>query len=153
MTGYRYTLTREWESDTPGCVLWVMLNPSTADESNDDATIRKVTKFSKAWGYGSLEVVNLFAARATDPDELKRIAHPVGMENDHHIGQALLRASIIVAAWGASYPAVLSMRPYRMRKLLLQSGLPVHHLGLTKAGDPRHPLYVKDAEPLIAWSP
>jgi hypothetical protein len=145
---YRYSLTREWEGGTDLRILWVMLNPSTADAKEDDPTIRKIVKFSKAWGFGSLEVVNLFALRATDPNELTGVTDPVGPENDWHISEALGRKDGLVAAWGASYPIRLSLRPHRVGKMLRADGAKV--LGLTRAGDPRHPLYMRD-DTLPKW--
>jgi hypothetical protein len=151
MTDYRYSLVREW-SDA-GRAVWVMLNPSTADETTDDPTIAKITKFSRAWACGSLEVVNLFACRATDPKALKTISDPVGPENDKHIAEALDRADVVIAAWGASYPKQLALRPHRVRKLLFAQPKPPLVLGLTKDREPRHPLYVRDAEIPFRWTP
>jgi hypothetical protein len=97
---YRYLLRRTWDAKLPRALI-VMLNPSTADAEIDDATIRSCIRLCKALGYGSFEVVNLFALRATDPDELAKAADPVGPGNDSSIERAIGRCDIAVCAWGA----------------------------------------------------
>ena len=128
---YRYRLWRRWDGARP-VVAFVMLNPSTADARRDDPTIRRCIGFAKSWGFGGVEVVNLFAYRTTDPGELRRVADPVGADNDRHIQSAIARADLVVLAWGARA---------RSRRLL---SLPqARCLGLTRAGQPRHPLYLR----------
>jgi hypothetical protein len=142
---YRYRLTRRW-SDAPGSVTWIMLNPSTADASQDDPTIRRCIAFSKRWGCGSLTVCNLYAYRATNPAELWTVPDPVGPENNNHLIQA--GGDLFVCAWGAN------AKPERAEAVLeLIDGLaPVMCLGTTKGGAPRHPLYVAGETPLQALS-
>lgn len=133
---YRYSLTREWDPEL-GRVLFVMLNPSTADARSDDPTIWRCIAFAMSWGFGSLEVVNLFAYRATCPHALVEVADPIGPENDRHIGEAVDRANLVIAAWGCRgglYRRDAAVRPYMAAAKCL---------GVTKAGHPRHPLYVK----------
>src|SRR5689334_18589152 len=96
---YRYRLWRQWDPAKPA-VAFVMLNPSTADATTDDPTIRRCFGFAQGWGFGRLEVVNLFALRATDPRELARHPDPVGPANDAHIAAALALTDQAVAAWG-----------------------------------------------------
>lgn len=141
---YRYTLSREWDENLPR-VLWIMLNPSTADAWVDDPTIRRVRGFTERLGCGGFTVVNLFAYRATDPSDLRIISDPIGPENDAHIADQASRAAIsgskVIAAWGN-----LS-RPGKNRAMDLLKGslmnATLHHLGeLTKEGQPRHPLYL-----------
>jgi hypothetical protein len=97
---YRYLLGRRiGGGDRVG--LWVMLNPSTADANEDDATIRRCIGFARREGCGLLEVVNLFAYRATDPAALRLADDPVGPANDHFISKAVERAALVVVAWGA----------------------------------------------------
>lgn len=139
---YRYTLTRLWNNTLPG-VLWIMLNPSTADTETDDPTIRRCLGYARAWGCGSITVVNLFAFRATDPKALLTAEEPVGPDNDHHIRQTLLahngRSDYILCAWGAN-GAHKKLRP---RRDAVRNYLPVADalcLGTTAAGDPLHPL-------------
>lgn len=115
-----------------------MLNPSTADGNRDDPTIRRCIYFSKREGFGRLEVVNLYAYRTPSPTELVLIGDPVGSGNDYKIEGALLRASLVVAAWGNhADPA----RVHEVANLIDRSGKPVKCLGLTKLGNPKHPLY------------
>jgi hypothetical protein len=144
---YRYLLGRAWGDG--GTVLWVMLNPSTADASADDPTIRRCASFSRSWGYGSLSVVNVFALRATDPQALVRHAAPVGPDNDRYIRDAVDSADLVVAAWGGSWPKRHFRRVADVGRLL--SGR-AHHLGLTAAGQPMHPLYRPAGTPLESWT-
>jgi hypothetical protein len=133
---YRYRLWRRWAAGAP--VLFVMLNPSTADAERDDPTIRRCVGFARAWGFAGMTVVNLFALRATDPARLRRARDPVGRDNDCHIAAAAAGAGTVVVAWGthgelgARDRAVLALlAPHRPRCL-----------GLTRGGHPRHPLYL-----------
>ena len=133
---YRYLLTRTWQPDLP-TVCFVMLNPSTADAEADDPTIRRCIDFARRWGFGSLNVVNLYAYRTASPAELAAAAEPVGPENDAYVGATCANASLIVAAWGA-------MAPDMQRKFVALSGIKnLKCLGLTQNGEPRHPLYVR----------
>lgn len=141
---YRYRLDRWW-SATGDCVVWVMLNPSTADASLNDATIRKCVGFSKRWGYGRLIVVNLFALRSTDPTALARNIDAVGVQNDYHIVQALESAAEVIVAWGCQQHMStegLRQRPAQLAKLIeaLRPDVEVNCLGYRKDGAPRHPL-------------
>jgi hypothetical protein len=139
---YRYSLTREWDAALPR-VCFCMLNPSTADALRDDPTIRRCIGFARSWGYGSLEVINLFAYRATSPGELRAADDPVGPQNDWHIGQAAGRASLIIVAWGAHGSFLARDVPVAER---LAGAL---CLGMTRTGYPRHPLYVRgDTRPV-----
>jgi hypothetical protein len=136
---YRYRLDRQW---THGPTLaWVMLNPSTADGVTDDATLTRITRFSRYWGFGALTVVNLYAWRATDPAELWSTGDPVGPDNDRHIYEGVAGHEVVVA-WGAHG------RPDRIALVLRLiasapgTGRPLA-LALTKNGQPRHPLYLR----------
>jgi len=135
---YRYRLLRRWDATRP-TVCFVMLNPSTADNTQDDATIRRCTNFAKSWDFGSLEVVNLFSFRATKVPDLKKAPIQNGPESDFHLQAALSTAALVVAAWGnhgtpERVGAVLS--------LMKEANKQMHCLGMTKLGAPRHPLYV-----------
>jgi hypothetical protein len=151
---YRYTLSRTWDEGLP-VVCFVMANPSTADAENPDPTITRCINFSRAWGYGGLVVVNCFAFRATDPKDLllarKGGVDVVGPENDHHVRVALDGAGCTVAAWGALHKS-LSFRVAcvhgRLRQLAADR---LVCLGLTKAGAPRHPLFVPAKAKLIPF--
>lgn len=141
---YRYRLGRRWGQGTT--MLFVMLNPSTADGTEDDPTIRRCIGFAKREGHAALDVVNLFAFRATDPRELTHAVDPVGPGNDAAIADAVQGAAVVVAAWGATVPRARSARPAEVLRLL--SACPVMALGLTATGAPRHPLYLPAAAPL-----
>jgi hypothetical protein len=158
---YRYQLRRRW-SDDGDEICWVMLNPSTADESEDDPTIRRCISFSKRWGYGRLVVVNLFAWRATSPEDVKRelkackassgIARVLGPKNRAHRLEAMNGSAVVVAAWGASLKPWSTMRA-RMISYEVANGEchPLQCLGTTKDGSPRHPLYVAGTTELVPW--
>jgi hypothetical protein len=139
---YRYTLRRRW-ADAGRLALWIMLNPSTADARDDDATIRKIRKFSHAFGCAGLDVVNLFAWRATDPAELAGCHDPVGPMNDYYIRRAVRAADFIVCAWGADKLA--RSRAADVLTILAElHRLPAGCLTINADGSPKHPLYVKD---------
>ena len=121
-----------------GTVLFVMLNPSTADAETDDPTIRRCAGFARRWGFRELAVANLFALRATNPRELWRASDPVGPENDQHLVEMSSRADAVIAAWGAH--GVYRNREQHVLRLLNGT---VEYLGLTKQGHPRHPLYLR----------
>lgn len=143
---FRYRLERWWEpGERP--VLFLMLNPSIATEVQDDPTIRRCRGFARDWGYGGYIVCNIFALRSTDPSALYSVDDPVGPENDEHILRASEEAGLTVAAWGVH--GAHQERGQRVVEMLTRAGRPVVALGLTKAGFPRHPLYVRaDAQPV-----
>jgi hypothetical protein len=135
---YRYRLWREW-SDGPR-VLFVMLNPSTASFVSDDPTIRRCIGYAKALDVGAIDVVNLFALRATNPEEIAKHADPVGPENDHYIAEAACAAEMVICAWGAHPQA--KNRASRVLDILRRVGQQPMCLRQTKAGHPAHPLYL-----------
>ncbi len=149
---YRYHLSRSWDDCKSMPLVFVMLNPSTADHEVDDPTIRRCIGFARREGYCSIEVVNLFAWRATDPKELPSLhqADRIGEDNYRYIHAAVTGASAIVCAWGAIRPQFESERP-RPEGIARANGIPVYCLGTTKAGHPRHPLYVRGDAPLERW--
>jgi len=135
---YRYWLRRSWRQGGNGKTLcWVMLNPSTADGLEDDPTIRRCMAFTRGWGYSVLTVRNLFALRAIDPAELRHADDPIGPDGDAEL-LAARAADLVIVAWGASVPFCRDRRA-----LELLAGVPLYCLGPTKAGQPRHPLYVR----------
>ncbi|MCZ6728239.1 MAG: DUF1643 domain-containing protein [SAR324 cluster bacterium] len=136
---YRYALTRRWRSSGRQ-VAFVLLNPSTADAERDDHTIRRCIGFARAWGFAALEVVNLFAYRATTPVLLKKAAQPIGEDNDRYLLAAQARAGRLVVAWGIHGPWLGRERV--VLGLLSQPGGRLSCLGLTKHGHPRHPLFL-----------
>jgi hypothetical protein len=135
---YRYQLTRQWNPDL-ATIVFVMLNPSTADASANDPTIRRCINFAHGWGFGGLKVLNLFAWRATNPAELKTVVDPIGIDNDRHLLEAFGQATTTVVAWGVNAPAT---RVLEVSNLLREAAIIPQCLGATRAGHPRHPLYV-----------
>ena len=138
---YRYLLWRVWDTTRPR-LLWILLNPSVADGERDDPTLRRCTAFSDAWGYGALEIVNLFAYRTTDKSKLSTLnMDPIGPENDEHILAAASHAPRIIVGWGAD--GALQMRDRAVLAALCQHAQrSVDCLGVVRNGCPRHPLYI-----------
>jgi len=144
---YRYCLSRQvTELGFAANVLWVMVNPSTADATENDHTIRKCLGFSERWGAGQLRVVNLFAFRSTD---ITRLREPgidiVGPENDRHIADNARWADIVICAWGSKnkIPKTARHRPRTVFEILRtnkRESVRICCLGKTKDGDPLHPL-------------
>ena len=149
---YRFSLRRQWGTYS-ATVCWVMLNPSTADADKDDPTIRRCVTFSKSWGYDGMVVVNLYAYRATNPAELAD-AVGAGIDirgpgNEAFIRLAIQTSSIAVAAWGAHRQPI---PPTDVRTIAANLGRPLHCLGTTKDGSPRHPLFVKGDTHREPWA-
>lgn len=152
MTAYRYTLTRNlfdvFGARGRGRLCWVMLNPSTADDFTDDPTVRRIAQFTRSHNYSSLEIVNMFAARTTDPYQLLGMDDPVGPDNDTHILEAFNRADDVVFAWGAWLAVHRHRLPRGWPPLpdvathAAQCGHVPLCLGTTGRGEPRHPLYI-----------
>jgi len=138
---YRYVLARRWMSGPQ--VLWVMLNPSTADMAHNDPTVHRCQQFAAAWRYGGLIVCNLFGLRATSPAALAEAQDPVGPDNDCAIAREADRSAcngdLVVCAWGASGPK--TGRGEAVLALLQQAGVSLYALGWTRKGEPAHPLY------------
>lgn len=151
---YRYRLWRQWDPSLPWC-LFIMLNPSTADERVLDPTVRKCVGYSKRWGYGGLMVGNIFAYRSTDPRGLYTFSEPVGPSNDRHLAEMTRLAAVVVCAWG-------NHGVYRDRGAAVMQMLRAHYagmfptmvacLGVTKTEQPRHPLYLPDHTPRIPYT-
>lgn len=143
---YRYTLTRRF-ADGPA-VAFIGLNPSTADEHQDDPTIRRCLGHARRWGYGELVMLNLYAWRSTDPRGLLKCEQPEGEpiadadRNLIRIAHVAHRARLVVCAWGAN-PGPTPGRAERVLNVVRSVGTPIVALGLTKHGQPRHPLYTK----------
>lgn len=144
---YRYRLSRVWGD---GCLLpFCMLNPSTADASEDDPTIRRCISFARREGFAGIEVVNLFAYRATSPKAMFAAAFSFGPDNYSHL-RAVAEAAKeygapIVCAWGTNASGREAIDIFR------SVGAEMRCLGKTKDGRPRHPLYVKGDQPLEAY--
>lgn len=155
---YRYTLWRDWDMDLfSGCaddaananryVMFIGLNPSTADETQDDPTIRRCIDFAKRWGYGRLCMTNLFAFRATQPADMKMQRDPIGDENDRHLVESAKGAGLIIAAWG-NHGSHLD-RAATVIKLVQN----LHALRVNADGSPQHPLYLPANTVPIPYKP
>ena len=141
---HRYLLWRVWDASRP-LLAWVLLNPSTADETREDPTIRRCIRFAMDWGYGGVETTNIFALRSTDPAALRTARDPIGPGNDTALRDLAERHATVVAAWG-NHGAWLD-RSTRVRELLRRAK--TRCLGLTSLAQPRHPLYVRASQALV----
>lgn len=151
---YRYRLSRAWDLGLPR-VAWCLLNPSTATAETTDRTLERVIGFSRAWGYGSADVVNVFAWRARCPERLREVADPVGCQNDEAILAAVACAEAVVVGWGNNglipNPATAAPRADEVKTLLIESNVALLSMRTTQLGQPGHPLYLPaDATP-AAW--
>lgn len=143
---YRYSLWREWDASKP-FALFICLNPSTADETNDDPTIRRCVNYSKAWGYGAFCMANIFAFRATDPEVMKAHREPIGPENDEMLKDLALNAGVVVAGWGNHGKHLF--RGIRVKREMIYNGIDLKCLKISKDGSPSHPLYLRaDLQPI-----
>lgn len=144
---YRYSLTRSWAPAEPATrtdpapVVWIMLNPSTADAEVDDPTIRRIIGFTRQWGHTRAQVVNLYAWRAAKPAALALAPDPVGPDNDDMIAAALDSAALVIAAWGAHDGT--AERVARVHGMAAVRDVTLHCLDRTKGGHPKHPLYIR----------
>lgn len=136
---YRYGLWRRWQENGTTC-LFVMLNPSTADEVKNDPTVERCERYAKAWGHGRLLVANIFAFRATDPKKLKWALDPIGPDNDAWIKKFYDQSNFCVCAWGNH--GMLFGRQLEVSTMLRARGK-IHVFGMTKKSSPKHPLYLK----------
>ncbi len=137
---YRYRLSRIWDDKKP-LVLFIMLNPSTADAEQDDPTIRRCIAFAKNWGYGGFMTGNLFAFRSASPEKLYRKKDPAGELNDRSLLEMAAQCERVVFAWGEH--GSLHQAHQRVRALFPDAWC----LGKNKSGQPKHPLYIRaDAE-------
>lgn len=137
---YRYTLHRQWEFSPTAKLVVIGLNPSTANDVQNDPTIRRLIGFAKRWGCGSLTMLNLFGYRATDPKQMKIQTKPVGEHNDAHIAKEVAGAAIVLAAWGTH--GLHRGRALEVRKLMRDLQIPLVALAINRDGSPKHPLYV-----------
>jgi hypothetical protein len=143
---YRYALWRRWGRGP--YAMFIGLNPSTADETNDDPTIRRCIAFARAWGYDALCMTNLFAFRATDPAVMKKAPEPIGWQSDECLMRLASGAGAVIAAWGAH--GTFKGRDGNVRRMI--PGL--QYLRLTKDGHPGHPLYLPASltpQPWTQW--
>ena len=156
---YRYQLWRDWDKDSlngtaddlPNVdkfVLFIGLNPSTADETMDDPTIRRCIGFAKRWGYGSLCMANLFAFRATKPRDMMVVLDPIGPFNDEQLASLAIEADLIVCAWGKD--GDFKARDEAGLSLLWNRRCKMTCFGFNVNGTPKHPLYQKKDAVLVS---
>ena len=146
---YRYALTRVWDP-TGQKALFIMLNPSTATEYQNDPTVERCERRARTLGFGAFRVTNIFAWRDTDPKKMRAAVDPVGPQNDVVILDSLAWSDRVIAAWG-THGAHLQRGP-QMEALLRYADAPLWHLGLTKDGHPKHPLYIGYAVQPVVWN-
>jgi hypothetical protein len=139
---YRYYLVRIWDPSKP-FFAFIGMNPSRANESHDDPTVRRCINFARREGAGRFVMLNVYGYRSTNADIISKIAHPNGSENDFWIKKYVKEADVIVAAWGRNVTRrgeeVLSM---------IKNLNSIHCLGINSDGSPKHPLYLKSVTPL-----
>ena len=141
---WRYSLLRRW-ANGGDYAMFIGLNPSTADETQDDPTVRRCIRYAQDWGFNALYMTNIFAFRATDPLVMKRFDDPVGPHNDTALIRLAADAGIVIAAWGVH--GTHMGRGNSVLRFLHR----MHVLKLTKGGHPCHPLYLKaDLKP-VPW--
>lgn len=136
---YRYLLESVWDA-LLGVVTFILLNPSTATHVASDPTNVRGERFTRAWGYGAMRYVNLFAFRTVKPAAMMSVADPIGPDNDTAILEACRDAALIVCAWG-NHGTYLD-RATEVKTMLIAEGHTLHILRLTKTGQPQHPLYL-----------
>jgi len=144
---WRYSIYRIWDETKPLLAV-VGLNPSTADETLDDPTIRRCIRFARDWGYGGLVMLNLFAFRSTDPAGLRSAQDPIGPDNDQHLLKET-EGRRALCAWGTH--GVLQGRGATVAALLKTVGRELVCLGRTKGGHPKHPLYIRADQQPEPW--
>ena len=144
---YRYKLSRQWNRDG-SMIMFIMLNPSTADADIDDPTIRRCISFAKSWGAGGFYVGNLFAYRSKTPKDLLSALDPIGEENKNHLNDMLNDSVFAVCAWG-NFPIIKKLKPETLN-FLKNKHVPFRCIDTSINGTPKHPLYLKgDLKPLI----
>jgi len=143
---YRYALWRTWEMRTPS-ILFVGLNPSTADDQHDDPTIRRCIRFAQNWGYGGIYVANLFSFRATRPTTLKANSNPIGSETEDWIHRLSQETLYTIACWG-NHGSFL-----QRNQVITQMIANLYCLRITKQGQPAHPLYLPNNLTPIPYPP
>ena len=146
---YRYLLWRFWDRSRPP-LGWIALNPSTADEVKDDPTVSRCIIRSGRLGYGGIVLGNIYGYRATDPAEMERQADPVGMANDAALLHIARFCPVVVCAWGNH--ATIGRQELVVGMLrAMQKPPTLKHLGMTKTGRPKHPLYIGYSKELEEW--
>ena len=145
---YRYLLTRVWEPEGKR-VLFIMLNPSTADEIKNDPTVERCERRARTLGFGAFRVCNIFGFRATDPKVMRAQTDPVGPQNDQSIMESCDWADQVICAWGTH--GAHRARGKHVIELVREKQISPYHLGLSKEGHPKHPLYIAYAQQPALW--
>lgn len=149
---YRYLLWRHFNEPRIGRMInFIMLNPSTAGEVDNDPTVQRCVNRAMGWEFDSLFVTNIFAYRSTDPSILKTLDDPVGAENDDFLLSSASAAAMVVCAWGQH--GWINARSVRVVEMLLSHGIPLRALHITKSGQPQHPLYLPYSLKPLPWDP
>ncbi len=146
---YRYALTRIWDAQGQK-ISFIMLNPSTATEVQNDPTVERCERRARALGFGAFRVCNIFAWRDTDPFKMRKSKAPIGPANDAAILDAQRWTDVTLCAWG-THGEHLKRGP-QVEHLLRTSGGELYHLGLSKAGHPKHPLYISYQQQPELWA-
>lgn len=149
---FRYRLERRLGGDGV-TVAFIMVNPSTADGTQDDPTIRKCIGFAKKLGGGTLIVGNKFAYRATDVHELRGVRDPIGPHNEIHLREIIFEADVVIAAWGSlnKLPETLRSRWKDVARLADERSQTLSMLGTNADGHPKHPLMVGYDAEIAPW--
>lgn len=137
---YRYELSEVWDTSKPP-VMWLMMNPSVASIEHADPTLIRTGNFSRSWGYGGQLIGNVHAYRATDATRLLTVEHPAGPDNDDALIRMMMRAAIVVLAYGQP-PKPLRWRAEGAVGMLARRGARLVYLDRSKDGTPKHPLYL-----------
>jgi hypothetical protein len=145
---YRYRLWRTWGEGKP--LVWIMLNPSTADEVANDPTIERCERRARMWGHGGIVVANLFALRSTDPKALRGHADPIGPDNDETLRAVCRDAGMVICAWGQH--GKFLARAAKVHRLIKSAGIQPYALRLGKDGQPAHPLYLSYELQPFEWA-
>ncbi len=146
---YRYRLSRVWDQ-TGDKLAFIMLNPSKANEIENDPTVERCERRARTLGAGGFEVTNIFAWRDTDPKRMRQASDPIGPQNDSVLRDSAAWADRIIVAWG-THGAHLG-RGAAVERLLRSLGAPLYHLGLSKGGHPKHPLYIPYSQTPVPWT-
>lgn len=145
---YRYSLSRCWLHAKP-MVNFVMLNPSKADELRNDPTVERCERRARRLGFGGFTVTNIFAWRDTDPFAMRRADQPIGPDNDHVLLDTAATAQMVIVAWGTH--GAHQTRGPQVAEMFRAAGIKMHHLGLSKHGHPKHPLYISYDQSPQVW--
>lgn len=146
---YRYKLWRIWDNNKP-IMMFLMLNPSTADETQNDPTVERCERRARMSSFGGVVICNIFAFRATDPKDMKAASDPIGPDNNTIIIAESKAAEIVVCAWGNH--GSFNNRSAEIKKMLFAEHIVVHAIKISKSGEPAHPLYQPYARVPLFWT-